>query len=511
MIGFRFGWAVAFLFLTVSASAQDVLEAYNLSNMNAQATARSIGFGGALGSVGGDFGAVSVNPAGLGIYRSSEISFTPSIKINSSASQYLTENSNDNNTKANINHFSVVFNNAPKGKRYDRHAWKSVSFAMGMNRLADFNHNYNYTGANYSGSASQAFEADANKDTINVSIPGRLAYTGFESYLINGYQSHYNTVVPFAQGIQQLNNVTERGGITEYSLSLGGNYKEKLLTGISVGIPFMDYRSTAEYSETILPKVTNNPEQFQSFTYHNALNISGGGINAKFGAIYNVTNFFRVGGAFHTPTIYSIKEFSDYGIVTKINGRITDISTDNYLPRTNFDYSFISPYKAILSATFILKKFGFITADYEYVAYNTMHYSYPKGFDSATGTSYDYQAALMNKSIRNTYRSVTNLRLGAEIKLTKFFMIRAGVGYYGNPYNASSVSGEHIDISGGLGLRTRHFFADLGMVSSLYSFTEQPYNNIDYNYVRSGPPAPFPTAKIDQRVNNIALTIGTKF
>ncbi len=67
----------ALLIGSLGASAQDITEAYNLSNLTVQGTARSMGFGNALGSVGGDFSSLSVNPAGLGVYRSSEFTLTP--------------------------------------------------------------------------------------------------------------------------------------------------------------------------------------------------------------------------------------------------------------------------------------------------------------------------------------------------------------------------------------------------------------------------------------------------
>ena len=46
--------------------AQDAVGAFTLSNLTTYGTARSIGFGGALGSIGGDFSCLSVNPAGIG-------------------------------------------------------------------------------------------------------------------------------------------------------------------------------------------------------------------------------------------------------------------------------------------------------------------------------------------------------------------------------------------------------------------------------------------------------------
>lgn len=496
---------------SLHASAQDINEAYNLSNMSPQGTARSIGFGSALGSIGGDFSSVNVNPAGLGVYRTSELSFTPSMKINFANSTFQGATTSDNNARVTINNFGVIFTEAPKGRRYDRRAWKAVSFAMGMNRVADFNHDYNYKGGNFQSSASLAFEADANAYPTDIT-PGTLSYTGTRAGVIaNNNGLGYFTAVPFAGGIEQSNIVRERGGINEYVLSLGGNYREKLLLGVTVGIPSMKYTRTTDYTETVLPSNINNPARFQTFTYNNQLNISGFGANLKLGAIYKVTDFLRIGAAFHTPTIYSVSEYTDYGISSVVNNIRYAVSTANDLPQNRFDYSFSTPVKSVLSASIILKKLGFITADYEYVNYSSMKYFYPDGFNESTGISYKTEAYNMNQNIKNAYQSASNIRIGAEIKITKYLMVRGGAGYYGNPYK-SGPSMERFDVSAGLGFRTKNFFADFGAVNSTYQFTEQAYNDIDYRYVFTpNTRAAAPLANVKNTLNNVALTVGVKF
>src|SRR5215210_7998194 len=74
--------------ITPSAFAQDERDALRFSFLQPQGTARSIGFGSALGSVGGDFSSLSVNPAGIGIYKRSEITFTPSLTFGNTGSAY---------------------------------------------------------------------------------------------------------------------------------------------------------------------------------------------------------------------------------------------------------------------------------------------------------------------------------------------------------------------------------------------------------------------------------------
>ena len=63
--------SIACVLLSHQLWAQSVWDAAKYSQASIFATARSTGFGGALGSVGGDFSSLSVNPAGIGIYRTS--------------------------------------------------------------------------------------------------------------------------------------------------------------------------------------------------------------------------------------------------------------------------------------------------------------------------------------------------------------------------------------------------------------------------------------------------------
>jgi hypothetical protein len=499
----------AFLFGMYTASAQDVAEAFNLSNLTVQGTARSMGFGNALGSIGADFSSLSVNPAGIGIYRSSELTFTPSLRVNTASSQYQGTTTLDNNTHFNINNFGIVLTSAPKGKRYDKHNWKAISFGFGMNRTADYNRTYSYSGVNRNSSVTQAFESDAN--AFDVSTINTLGYIGWEGYLIDsipGTHTQYKSVVPFQGGITQLKSLTEHGRVNEYVLSLGGNYREKLMLGATLGLTGINYESTSYYSEEIAPGNTApNPQNFNSFSYQQALQVSGGGVNLKLGGIYKITDYLRVGAAFHTPTIYNVTDILNPLVNSFVNNQQTMLSVGNgALQQNQFDYSFASPWRGILSATFILKGVGFVTADYEYVGYNSMRYIYPES--DGYGYSYQREEDLINQNIRNTYQSTSNFRVGAEALITKYFMVRAGFGYYGNAFkNGNS---ERLDFSGGVGFHFRHFFTDLALVHSSYQQQAQPYS-VDYNYVISGAPAIVPTATTDFGSNNIAWTVGLKF
>ncbi len=71
---------IAAAFLTLSGTfAQNVDDALRYSQIFYGGTARFMSMGGAFTALGGDMSTFSQNPAGIGVFRSSEISFTPQL------------------------------------------------------------------------------------------------------------------------------------------------------------------------------------------------------------------------------------------------------------------------------------------------------------------------------------------------------------------------------------------------------------------------------------------------
>ena len=69
--------AVAAMPMAATAvKAQSAYDAFNYSTQDYYGTARSIAMGNAFTALGGDMGGISINPAGSGVYRYSEIAFT---------------------------------------------------------------------------------------------------------------------------------------------------------------------------------------------------------------------------------------------------------------------------------------------------------------------------------------------------------------------------------------------------------------------------------------------------
>jgi hypothetical protein len=477
--------------LVNSAEAQNIMDGGQYSGTSSFATARSIGFGNALGSVGGDFASLSVNPAGIGVYRTSEFMVTPGLRFNGSKSNYSDGGSmSDNGTRFGFNNMGMVFTDSREGKEYKRSNWKSISFGIGINRTADFNRNYNYTGSNHTSSGSQYFENDAQNypehTQLNNGYDGTPGYLGYQSYLLA--DNTYNSLVPYQKGIAQTKDIQEKGGITELDFTLGGNYKEKLLIGATLGIPILRHVVSSTYSEqTINPSPSDS---FKRFDYSENYKTTGAGVNLKLGAIYKFNDYFRMGLAFHTPSILSLNEVSDASITTNSNN-FAGINTID-APRNEYNYQVVTPFKTVLSATGILGKHGFVSLDYEFVNYASMRYY----MDDK-----NYQTQL-NNQIKQLYTTASNIRAGVELKFDQF-MVRGGVGFYGSPYKNQDYQSNRLDLSIGVGYRFDNMFIDLGVINSTYSTSEQPYI-LAQGYTQA------PYAKIDNSRTIGLITFGVK-
>ncbi len=501
--------AVCALLLTSTAYAQDETDALRYSFLQPIGTARAASLGGAVGSVGGDFTALSINPAGIAIYRRDEVSFTPSLVIGSADGTYTSGGLHDDITRFGLTNLGYVHVQGATGRRYDKAAWKSFSFGLGVTRLADFNRRYQYAGNNTTSSASERFAIDANDQAAATgTLPeGSLGDLGYQTYLVDTLGGGYASYVDYTQGVVQSRRVTERGSTNEVAIAIGANYREKLLLGATLGLPIVDYRREAVLSER---DAAGAIADFESFDFTESLATSGVGVNLKLGAIYRPSEVFRAGIALHTPTVYTLRD--EYQLSLVANTEAYAGVRQAVAPLNVFDYRLTTPYRAVVSATGFFGDYGFLSADYEYVGYNSARYRFATGANTlpdpalaSTLTALEQDA---NDRIRATMKGASNVRLGAEVRFQKTYAVRVGAGYYGSPVKADSVAGTRLTFSAGGGYRGDHFFVDLGIVYARQETGEQPYT---LPYPPPTGEVPVPRAVVEGSSTVAALTVGYKF
>lgn len=506
-----FKYLLSALLLSASISqclAQDEHDALRYSYTPYQGTARSMGIAGALGSMGADFGCLSVNPAGIGIYRNNEMMFTPAFYVSGNAGSYLGNQSNARESKLHIANFGLVVTNDRQGNLYKRTGWKTINFALGMNRVASFKNQYTYTGQNNKSSLIESFADDFNSlgglNSSTLQAVNFSAYGAYQTYLIdkgNGADSNKAfSYVPFTDGLQQGKRVYETGGMNEYLFSIGGNFKDVLMLGASIGVVSLKYKRTLRFDEQDISGNLNN--NFRYMNYSEFLSTSGSGINIKIGATVKPNQYMRFGLALHSPTHIEMNDASSIAIVSHTDSLLlynnpgANPITEYIQDSTQvFNYSQTTPYKAIASGMFFFGKKGFLTADAEFVDYAAMRYNY--------GINYEKESDAINQVIDNTYRSTFNFRIGVEAKLSEM-ALRTGFAYYGSPYANTSMGGERMQFCGGIGYRQPYWFIDAAYIHSVQERLEVPYILARAN-------ANVLPATIKNTTGQFVLTAGVKF
>lgn len=474
---------------SASLSAQTTLDALRFSQVSPGGTARALGAGSSLGAIG-DMSGISVNPASIGCYRFSEFSFSSGVDFTGIKSTLNGNSTTDSRARFVVNNTGFV-----AVTRKDNEAdWRSVNWGMTINRTADFNQNFNFnSGSATNGSITERWVADANGTSRYRLDPfdNRLA---FENYLLDyaGDSLTYTSVAP-TNGTFKKESNSSTGGITDYNFTLGANYKDKIYIGGGLTLSGLRYDNKRVYRETD----GNTTNYFESLEYIEYLKTRGTGFNAKIGMIVRPVNWLRLGLGLQSPTFYSLRDNYSTSLSSDVfyfNNNTNTLERHNIQgmasPKGDFRYSLTTPLKSTLSTAFIIKKFGFVTAEAEWLPYSASRFA---------AADADYTNT--NQSISKDYTSGYNVRLGAEYAY-QIFRFRAGYGYYSTPF-ANKVGIENAvrqTFSGGFGIFNKKFFADIAYMHSMADNGYSPYLAVtEAQYVKNKTTS-----------GNFVLTIGWK-
>ena len=456
------------------ASAQYVDNALLFSEQNYGSTARSKAMGNAFGALGGDFSSLSINPAGIGIYLRGEVSATLNSNQNNTESTYLGlsyQNKNNNLNFKNFGYVSVL--QAPENIK----GIVSFNFGVGFNRLANFNQDSYVRADNASYSRMDAFAQNTNGINFNnlFTSDGNDPYSSgipweskmaWENYLLdvtnpNTGGNQYNTFLLSNETVKQTESATREGFINEYVATFGANINHRLYLGATVGMQDLFLDEVKMYSESGENNANSQAGSWGRFDYTSNSKTSGVGYNLKLGAIFRATPVLRIGLALHTPTFYNIKETYSSVMTSKLTGVSTDAdgSHSEQTPIGNYEYTFHTPMRAIGSVAYQFAKKGLISLDYEYVDYLMMKFR--NGLRSEN-------FSVENSDIKSIYKGVSNIRAGAEYRVTDTFCLRGGMEFLGNPYNSTAFgySQPNMDYkyktyNGGFGYRSGNYSIDM--------------------------------------------------
>jgi hypothetical protein len=464
---------------TISAFSQTLDDALRYSQTYQSGTARFNALGGAYGALGADFSSLSVNPAGIGVYRSSEFTITPVFTSNTVKSTFLGNKNEDFKYSFNLGNLGMVLNFNSGSET----GWVSSSFGVGYNQTNNFNSSSLIKGINSSSSIADYFMDNAS-GTSPENLSDYYERLAFDAYVIDTLDGEY--VTPIYWGNQQKMSVSTSGYSGELVVSFGANYSNTLYLGATLGFNKINYSRTSNYSEDDVNDVSPG---FEYLDFREELDTRGTGYTLKLGAIYKPIDIVRVGLAFHLPGFYSMTDEYCNSIKSQFSsGTYVGTYGTYYSPNGSYDYSYTTPYRAIGSVALVVPNVGLLSVDAEYVDYSTMRYR-------DGGDGYDYSEE--NSAIESTFQSTVNLKAGAEVRLGNV-SFRGGYNYNGNPYkNGDYTSSSY---TGGIGIRSESFFIDAAYV---YRTTTSDY--LMYNH------STLDAAELKNNLSSIMVTLGYKF
>lgn len=552
----------AWLLNCESGFAQGEMDAYKFSQSDLNGTARYLSMGGAFGALGGDISAMRTNPAGLAIYRSSEVVTTLSLSSIKTNTNWIGTEMDDDRTKFNFDNIAYV-GYFPTGSDEGIVGW-NVGFSY--NRVKNFNRCYRM-GRGAGGNSISDYLAGYANLSYDPNTGGGL--TGNDLWSTDNYNPYLSQnwlpTLAYNAGLIDVDNknqsgnfystfgywddqhnwqplevqsadmlVTEKGAIDKYDFSFATNISNLFFVGATVSVTDIDYHSSTIYDENFgyFNSEAENIDFNDHLYWDNYTALEGTGYSFNLGVIARPTDFLRLGVAYNSSTWYKMTNYYsaeagafvfDYyaGSQNPLDPNNPDMTREASTPTDYYtEYKLRTPDKWIFSAAAILGESALISVDYELTNYKSMNLQDRNGYEQEGD----------NSMIKEDFRTAGMLKVGAEYKVTPQFAIRLGGAWQNSPVQDHMKYSEYGDITEvypagtrtaytidhqvnyytvGLGYRfTPNFYLDLACVYRMQKEDVYPYPHLinDGDVLVESIPATLKT-----NTTKVALTLGYKF
>ena len=529
------------LLAVLPAGAQDTYEDANLVTGDLNGTARYVGMGGAMDALGADLSTISTNPAGIGLYRSSQVMVSGGLTAQGGAEDF----NGASKSHANLDQIGFVW-----AQRNLSNTFFNVAFNYHKSR--DFNYILSATNRDLYRPSSQNAQS-------YVKAIDRRGYDGTTTYAIGEDKRHnlygdfywtsqlddiyYNAFIVSNQGVVGYNTATgydmeraSKGYIGEYEINISGNISDRVYLGLTVGLQDVHYKAYGEYTDELIDR-RENP--VGDVTVCDSRKITGTGYNFKVGAIVRPFEYsaFRVGLSFTSPTFYDLNS-SNFTYL--LNNTDYEAWNPNYASEFSYDFCLNSPMKVALSLGHTIGDYLALGATYEYADYGATDPRVSEGYHDDWYCDDFYSHSLtdkvMKKHTENTLRGVSTLKLGAEYKPVKDLALRVGYNYVSPMYESDGFKDTFLDSYGtfvstttdyinwgethrltlGVGYLAKHFFADLAYQYSTQKGDFYPYMDTEGNYWKGrydsgGVDNVGTKTKVENNRHQLIVTLGYKF
>ncbi|NNE27210.1 MAG: hypothetical protein HKN09_10230 [Saprospiraceae bacterium] len=446
-------WIFMLLVFATTIHAQTLTDAVRYSQLTPGSTARAIGAGGSFGAMGGDFGVLSINPAGLADYKSSELVF--SFSVNSGETNSFLRNAGSlttqHNNELNFENLGFVFQSGTRNSDL-----KSSAFSIGLLQYANYTENFGFAGATQGTIIERFIElADGRSPDELDDFEAGLAYESGAIY-DDKEDRLYEADIDSFRTVFKKQDVTRSGKMNELVFAWAGRFSNDLAIGIGIGVPFISFEEDKTYQEI---DIDNEIPIFNDLSYIERLNTSGTGINFKLGLNYMIENTVRLGLAYQSPTFFRMSDSyftaMNYDCeVCNLNGEFVE-SPDGY-----FEYRLKTPMRLTGSIGTLIKGSkvkGFLNMDVHYLNYTANTFNLTAYSNNPLELDYERE---VNGEIDRQLQSAFNFNIGGELAFDRF-RVRSGISFVGSPYYVDGSAEYDRIYSIGGGIRGDRVFLDL--------------------------------------------------
>ena len=423
------------LFAALSANAQETYENAKLAGEDLNGTARYVGMGGAMEALGADISTIGTNPAGIGLFRHSNVSISGGLLMQSDGKDF----SNGKKTNLSFDQIGGVYStrtgqksfinfgfNYHKGKNFDYilNAANSLdgssqnkqSYIKGM--LANENSGGFYVGKDKNGQ---------NVGYVDATSPN-VAYTWSQiDYL------YWNSLIPSSTGTYNYEKATgymldraHSGYIGNYDFAVSGNINDRVYLGLTFGMKDVHYKGYSEYREDF-----NNTG---GVLVSDERKVTGSGFDITAGVIVRpvAESPFRIGAYVKSPTWYDLTTSNVTGLVYA-----QGTTSENSYISNSYDFKMWTPWKFGFSLGHTIGNYLALGATYEYENFSNINSRVNDGgYYNYYGEYYESSSPdkIMNNHTKQVLKGVSTLKLGVEYKPVSNVALRAGYNYVSAMY-----------------------------------------------------------------------------
>lgn len=487
------------LFIAGNVQSQNITDAYRYSSEELNGTARFRAMSGAFGALGGDLSAITVNPASSAVFLKSFGTLTLGHRSTSNDVNYFGTTTSNENSDFNFNQAGGVLvfdtrNDSP---------WRKFTLGLNYQKTNNFDDSFVATGTsqtsidryflNYANGVPldllQTREGESISDLYsflgeNEGYGVQQAFLGYQGFIIDQdddspENTSYSSFISPGNFDQEYRSVAT-GLNGKFSFNFGTQYKDFLYLGANINTHFLNYDRVTRFRET-----NDNPgSATNDVRFNNNLSTTGDGFSFQLGAIAKVSERFRLGASYHSPTWYNIIEEATQYLETNNNSNERVVVNPNVL-NIYPDYTLKSPGKLTGSLAVLFGAKGLISFDYSYKDYSATEFR-PVG---------DPEFEFQNELIASELQAVSTFRVGGEYRISNW-SLRGGYRYEQSPYANETTVGDLTGYSGGIGYDFGSMKLDLAYTNASYQNNPRLYETGLTN-----------TAAIDRDLSNVILSL----